>query len=361
MNIFQCMMADIAKVVSFVPEAAKTGIAYGIVILVLCLAAGKLQYRQKKKQPEGMNMDGETETVCRWWPLRSGQWLGSILFVIYFLVLLQTVFFSREPGSRWGTQLQFLGTWGTTMQDHAWVLENILLFLPFGILLPVCLPGRGHWLTVPAGILCSACIEYIQLRTGRGYCQLDDVVMNGLGALAGWLIWWLIRLFCMGVRLFWHQTFIRKRVFLVVAVLWMVVIFLFSSQPADESTQTSLRVERVICALMIPDYNMKTPEEQTALAERIEFPVRKGAHMTEYAILAVLLLGTLAGEYMEGSIVIWSVILAALYASTDEFHQLFVPGRSGQFRDVLIDSCGAAAGTLIVYALWWRGSRGHRK
>ena len=151
------------------------------------------------------------------------------------------------------------------MQDHAWVLENILLFLPFGILLPVCLPGRGHWLTVPAGILCSACIEYIQLRTGRGYCQLDDVVMNGLGALAGWLIWWLIRLFCMGVRLFWHQTFIRKRVFLVAAVLWMVVIFLFSSQPADESTQTSLRVERVICALMIPDYNMKTPEEQTRL------------------------------------------------------------------------------------------------
>lgn len=83
--------------------------------------------------------------------------------------------------------------------------------------------------------------------------------------------------------------------------------------------------------------------------------------MTEYAILAVLLLGILAGEYMEGCIVIWSVILAALYASTDEFHQLFVPGRSGQFRDVLIDSCGAAAGTLIVYALWWRGSRGHRK
>ena len=85
MNIFQCMMADIAKVVSFVPEAAKTGIVYGIVMLFFCLAAGKLRYRQKKKQPEGMNMDGETETVCRWWPLRSGQWLGSILFVIYFM------------------------------------------------------------------------------------------------------------------------------------------------------------------------------------------------------------------------------------------------------------------------------------
>ena len=85
---------------------------------------------------------------------------------------------------------------------------------------------------------------------------------------------------------------------------------------------------------------MKTPEEQTALAERIEFPVRKGAHMTEYVILAVLLLGILAGEYMEGCIVIWSVILAALYASTDEFHQLFVPGRSGQFRDVLIVDTG---------------------
>mgnify|MGYP000059507674 CR=1 FL=1 len=42
---------------------------------------------------------------------------------------------------------------------------------------------------------------------------------------------------------------------------------------------------------------------------------------------------------------------AFCYASTDEFHQLFVPGRSGQVRDVLIDSCGAAIGVLIAWGL----------
>lgn len=360
MSILQCMMADVAQVVSYVPKAARAGAVYGIVMLVVCLAAGRLRCRQGVREAQN-DTEGRERPQHQWWPLKPGQWIASVLFVIYFLVLLQTVFFSREPGSRWGTQMQLLGTWGTTMQDHAWVLENILLFLPFGILLPGCLPGRGHFLTVPAGALCSACIEYIQLRTGRGFCQLDDVVMNTLGALAGWLVWWLLRLMCRGGCWLWCQTAIRKRLFGVAAVLWMAVIFLFSSQPADESTQTSLWVGRGICTLMIPDYSLKTPEEQTALAERIEFPVRKGAHMTEYAILAVFLFGTLAGEAVEGSVVIWSVVLVALYASTDEFHQLFVPGRSGQLRDVLIDSCGAAAGVLAAYGIWRSGKRRSRK
>lgn len=352
MSIFQCMMTDIAEVVSYVPKAAKAGAVYGIVMLVICLAAGELRYRRKLSRVPENDMEGTAKTGRRWWSFQPGQWLASVLFVIYFLVLLQTVFFSREPGSRWGTQMLLLGTWGTTMQDHAWVLENVLLFIPFGILLPACLPGRWHFLTVPSGALCSACIEYIQLRTGRGFCQLDDVVMNTLGALVGWLVWWLIRLLCRECVRLWRQTAIRKGLFAVAAVLWMVVIFLFSSQPADESTQTSLRVERAVCTLIIPGYTWKTPEEQTALAERIEFPVRKGAHMTEYAILAVLLLGILAGESIEGRTVVWSVILTALYASTDEFHQLFVPGRSGQLRDVLIDTCGAAIGVLVFYGIW---------
>ena len=361
MSIFQCMMADIAEVVSYMPGAAKAGIVYGIVMLAVCLAAGEMRYWQRLRQPEKNDMHGSEEAGKQWWPFHPGQWMVSVLFVIYFVLLLQTVFFSREPGSRWGTQMQLLGTWGTTMQDHAWVLENVLLFIPFGILLPVCLPGRSHFLTVPAGTLCSVCIEYIQLRTGRGFCQLDDIVTNTLGAAVGYLLWWMLCLLCRGCARLWSQTVIRKRLFAMTAVLWMTVIFLFSSQPADESTQTSLRVERAVCALMIPGYVWKTPEEQTALAERIEFPVRKGAHMTEYAILAVLLFGMLAEENIKGSTAVMAVIMTVIYASTDEFHQLFVPGRSGQLRDVLIDTCGAAAGVLIIYGIWRRGERNIRK
>ena len=135
------------------------------------------------------------------------------------------------------------------------------------------------------------------------------------------------------------------------AFVWMVVIFLFSAQPADESTQTSLRVERAICSVTIPGYLGKTPEEQTALAQKIEFPVRKGAHMTEYAILTVFLLGVLGDIRITKQQFARAVLITAAYASTDEFHQLFVPGRSGQITDVLIDTGGAICGICLVYVI----------
>ena len=110
------------------------------------------------------------------------------LFVIYAVMLVMIVFFSRETGSRQGVDLTFLGTWGITARAHSFVIENILLFIPFGILFPVWLPKGKRGYTVPAGCLCSIFIEYLQLRTGRGFCQLDDVVMNSLGTLVGFIL-----------------------------------------------------------------------------------------------------------------------------------------------------------------------------
>ena len=121
------------------------------------------------------------------WLKNAGHFLGSNLFVIYLWMLVMIVFFCREPGSRMGTDFRFMGTWGTTMQDHAWVIENIFLFLPFGFLFPVWLPKKKTAWTIPVGFLCSVAIEYCQLRTGRGFCQLDDVIMNTLGAGIGFL------------------------------------------------------------------------------------------------------------------------------------------------------------------------------
>lgn len=111
-------------------------------------------------------------------------------------MLVMIVFFCREPGSRIGTDLRFMGTWGTTMQDHAWVIENIFLFLPFGFLFPVWLPEKKTAWTIPVGFLCSVAIEYCQLRTGRGFCQLDDVIMNTLGAVIGFLCWKIAHSLC---------------------------------------------------------------------------------------------------------------------------------------------------------------------
>src|SRR6476469_10351700 len=69
--------------------------------------------------------------------------------------------------------------------------------------------------------------------------------------------------------------------------------------------------------------------------------LRKGAHMTEYAILAVLLVRA-TGSYA------WAFALAVAYAASDEFHQTFVRGRHGSPVDVAIDAVGALIGLAVL-------------
>ena len=78
------------------------------------------------------------------------------------------------------------------------------------------------------------------------------------------------------------------------------------------------------------------------------FIVRKGAHMFLFCVLAILFFGSAYnGDNILKSVFI-ALLLAFLYACSDEYHQTFVVGRSGQFKDVLIDFSGAFIGVLIV-------------
>ena len=114
----------------------------------------------------------------------------GILFIIYMEVLLQTAFFSREAGSRKGIDLTILSTWGKTAQEHAYFIENIMMFVPLGILLPMLFKKiRKLQYCALTGFLCSCTIEVSQLITQRGFCQLDDVITNTVGAVVGWMIW----------------------------------------------------------------------------------------------------------------------------------------------------------------------------
>ena len=83
------------------------------------------------------------------------------------------------------------------------------------------------------------------------------------------------------------------------------------------------------------------------------FLVRKTAHFTEYAILGSLFFLNLKSWQRSKSStsmnILLSLIFSFLYACTDELHQIFIPGRSAQFRDVLIDTLGASFGILITY------------
>ena len=115
---------------------------------------------------------------------------SRVFLLIYIEILLQTAFFSREPGSRKQIDLHLFGTWGQTAIAHAYFMENIIMFIPFGVLVPMVFKRmRNLRFCVFVGFVCSCGIELSQLITQRGYCQLDDVVTNTAGMLIGWIIW----------------------------------------------------------------------------------------------------------------------------------------------------------------------------
>ena len=141
-------------------------------------------------------------------------------------------------------------------------------------------------------------------------------------------------------------------IWLIFMLIWMAVIFGFSSREADESAAMSHSVGKEIGELVIPGFRSWSEEKQEQFAEKIDFPVRKCAHASEYAVLGVLILGT-AYSFSEDRgrrliLICWGA--GTVYAASDELHQLFVPGRSCQFRDVCIDSAGVLAG-IILFSL----------
>lgn len=144
---------------------------------------------------------------------------------------------------------------------------------------------------------------------------------------------------------------IKKAVLWILIILWMAVLFGLSSQEATESSKVSSGVITTIVRIF--DFNNSlAPEEIETIAEDLTFIVRKSAHFLAYAILGFLSF-LLAGEYhiYGKNQFLLSIIVAFLYACSDEFHQTFVNGRSGEVRDVIIDVLGAGFGILVVIAI----------
>lgn len=146
-----------------------------------------------------------------------------------------------------------------------------------------------------------------------------------------------------------YDAFSKKRIiFIVLMILWMAVIFGLSARDADQSTKDSDFVGMVVGHVLHPDFDEWSTEDQTAYVEQVEYVVRKAAHATEYVVLGILCMGAAGIDWpmQKRGFLSWSV--ATVYATTDEFHQLFVPGRSGQLTDVCIDSLGSVVGIVVV-------------
>ncbi len=130
-------------------------------------------------------------------------------------------------------------------------------------------------------------------------------------------------------------------------VLWMGTLF---------SASTDLGSPRHTSRIIGPLLRWLIPDVQPATIEGVQFVVRKTTHAVSYALLAALIWNALrpALTGWNTTTARRSVLIAAIYAATDEVHQGFVPGRRGSLGDVMLDIAGAVLGIFLV---WWIGRR----
>lgn len=125
---------------------------------------------------------------------------------------------------------------------------------------------------------------------------------------------------------------------ILLLILWMILIFILSNQTGSESTNLS---DGVIGKIICPFTDNCNLEIYTII-------IRKTAHFMLYFILGVL-------SYINFKInkenMLYAFLICVIYAFTDEIHQMVISNRSGEVRDIIIDSLGALSSILLVFKL----------
>ena len=139
---------------------------------------------------------------------------------------------------------------------------------------------------------------------------------------------------------------IIKIINIVLLLICMIGIFLFSSEDRDTSTNTSIETTKKVVSVVSND-----EDTSTKIAKDYFNEVRKSAHLIEYFCLGILAINVLKDYH---KINVWMILICVafcmLYALSDEIHQIYVPGRSCELRDIFIDTSGSIIG-IIIYSL----------
>lgn len=139
------------------------------------------------------------------------------------------------------------------------------------------------------------------------------------------------------------------------ALILMYMIYSFSAQDAQTSTEASLSVSRLVIRVVNRVGNQNwDPWTMEENAQKIQVPVRKAAHMAEYFLLAVAVAFPLYVYGVRGFLLmLLATVICVCYACGDEYHQSFVSGRAPSMRDVGIDSIGVILGVILTRIFGW--------
>jgi glycopeptide antibiotics resistance protein len=168
--MFQIIIHDItAAFIEYIPYAAATGVLFICLIWIL----------------KSLIVRRTSDTAFLKWKRLT---LLYVLY-LYFFITIAITLLSREPGSRKELNLKLFSTILSSQNNNVYPAENILLFIPFGFLLPLLWNKfRNVFFCLLAGLIFSLSIEAIQYATQRGYTQIDDVIMNVFGTMIGYSV-----------------------------------------------------------------------------------------------------------------------------------------------------------------------------
>ncbi len=170
--------SDMISMIKYLPYGMLIGIPIVAILLYMVLKVGK----RKDKKPAAL--------------------LPVVIFGFYVALMIVITFLSRESGSRDGMDLKLFSTWGINTRNNAYVVENVLLFIPYGFFGSMAFAKLRHFFpSMILGTATSLAIECMQLVTKRGYFQTDDIWTNVLGTIIG---------FCVFRLLFCFKAFKRK-------------------------------------------------------------------------------------------------------------------------------------------------------
>lgn len=308
------------------------------------------------------------------------------MFGMYASYTVSLTLSGREAGSRSGIPMLVPGsTIFTGNGISIFSVENILLFIPFGILVPILWKyNRSIIRTTLMSFACSVLIELTQLATGRGYFEIDDIILNTLGGIIGYIVFECFYDSYLAIKKRTLEDIAKENgtvaplgnlynryvvnhewaltILQAVPVVFLIKMITGFSQDIGE---TSTRISRPIAYAIVRllgyvandqaeiHYITNAVDPMTVQSDYLDFIekiVRKCAHVTEYALLAlfiwILIYSRIYINRMFSYITGVTVVL--LVGMWDELNQTHVNGRSGSVKDVGIDLLGALIIMIIV-------------
>jgi len=136
----------------------------------------------------------------------------------------------------------------------------------------------------------------------------------------------------------------KRLIFLILILLWMLMIFNFSNQTSEKSGGLSKQVTDVVLKV-VRKQNTTTNSQK----KELEHIIRKCAHFSIYFLGGIIIYNLITTYPINlPKRILLTQGLGTLYACTDEFHQLFTPGRGASIKDVVIDSSGILLSLIVI-------------